>query len=697
MSLHQKVHDKKIYKLTTDFCDFSSTTSHDPDKVIYNFSSYELSDSEKQLLSKGLNYAIPPKHINYGDYLVPFELLFRDIEKETPTDNKEFVKTRLKNIAYSTYEQTKRQLESNLSLNELNALKQLSRQKDIIIQKADKGNTVVIVDKNTYVDKMNSILKDTSKFQELKIEPGKELNYIVSLEKKLRDVYKLLLNAGHINKSTYDKIAPTGSRPGILYGLCKVHKNSVNGSPPFRPILSAINTPTYKLAKFLVPILSSLTSNNYTVVDSFSFSEEVPSFDDSLFMASLDVESLFTNIPLSETIDICIESLFENTDQIKGLTKEDLKELLTLATSESFFMFNGKFYKQIDGVAMGSPLGPTLANAFLCYFEKIWLNDCPSSFKPLVYRRYVDDIFVLLTSSSQLDNLVKFFNSKHHKIKFTSETEKDNTFSFLDILIKRDNGFITSVYRKPTFSGVFTNFNSFVHFSYKRSLVQTLLHRCYSLCSNVELFHHEVSLLRNILKNNGYPKHFVEFCIKIFNDKINSTKSIVYTVPKKDILFVIPYLGKNSLQLRTRLERLFNNKVQTCKLKIVFRTAVRLKNYFKFKDVIPKELLSGIVYRFRCGGCNATYYGKSERHFKTRACEHLGISHLTDKIVKTKDSAIFDHLKTSLNCNGTFDDFDILSRDNNNFLLLLKESLFIKRDDPPLNRTVKSYPLFLYD
>ena len=96
LSLHQRVHDKKIYKLTTDFCDFSSTTSHDPDKVIYNFSSYELSDSEKQLLSKGLNYAIPPKHINYGDYLVPFELLFRDIEKETPTDNKEFVKTRLK-------------------------------------------------------------------------------------------------------------------------------------------------------------------------------------------------------------------------------------------------------------------------------------------------------------------------------------------------------------------------------------------------------------------------------------------------------------------------------------------------------------------------------------------------------------------------------------------------------------------------
>ena len=151
------------------------------------------------------------------------------------------------------------------------------------------------------------------------------------------------------------------------------------------------------------------------------------------------------------------------------------------------------------------------------------------------------------------------------------------------------------------------------------------------------------------------------------------------------------------MQLRTRLEKLFSNKVPTCKPKIVFRSATRLKNYFKFKDVIPKELLSGIVYRFRCGGCNATYYGKTIRHFKVRACEHLGISHLTGKVIKGGKSTILDHLNTSHNCKATFNDFDILSRENNNFRLLLQESLFIKRDDPHLNKTIKSYPLFLFD
>ena len=110
-------------------------------------------------------------------------------------------------------------------------------------------------------------------------------------------------------------------------------------------------------------------------------------------MGSLDADSLFTNIPLDETIDICINQLFENTDTVEGFKKSELKQLLCLATKESYFIFNGLLYKQVDGAAMGSPLGPSLANAFLSYYEKNWLNNCPQGFKPVFYRRYVDDIF----------------------------------------------------------------------------------------------------------------------------------------------------------------------------------------------------------------------------------------------------------------------------------------------------------------
>ena len=113
----------------------------------------------------------------------------------------------------------------------------------------------------------------------------------------------------------------------IMYGVCKVHKDIIDNCPPFRPILSAINTHTYKLVKFLVPILKSLTSNEYSVKDSFAFAEEIVEQDSEFFMGSLDVDSLFTNIPPEETINIWANTFLENTKKVEGLSKIEFKEL----------------------------------------------------------------------------------------------------------------------------------------------------------------------------------------------------------------------------------------------------------------------------------------------------------------------------------------------------------------------------------
>ena len=132
----------------------------------------------------------------------------------------------------------------------------------------------------------------------------------------------------------------------------------------------AVNTPTYNVAKFLVPDLKSLTSNKYTVRDSFVFAEEMVEQDSEFFMRSLDLDSIFTNIPLEETIDICPNTFFKNMEIVEGLSKIQFKELLSLATKESYFIFNGKLHEQVDEVAMGSPLVPTLASIFLAQCEK---------------------------------------------------------------------------------------------------------------------------------------------------------------------------------------------------------------------------------------------------------------------------------------------------------------------------------------
>ena len=307
--------------------------------------------------------------------------------------------------------------------------------------------------------------------------------------------------------------------------------------------------------------------------------------------------------------------------------------------SESLILFDQEFYKQHDGVAMGCLLGPTLANVFLCYHEKIWLQNCPSEFKPVIYRRYVDDTFLLFRSKHHIEKFRNYLNRQHKNIKFTSETENENSISFLDIKITRDNNkFMTSVYRKPTFSGVFTNFESFIPKSYKYNLLFTLLHRVF---------------------------------IK---------KEVVLKASKKELICVLPFLGKRSMQLRTRLVNSIESNLKFCKLKVIFQSPCKLNSLFRYKDSLQKKIRSDIVYRYMCSNCKVTYYGKTYRHFFTRAAEYMGIPNLTGKRLKcVKQSAVSDHL-LECNCSIDFDHFDILASDANKFRLLIKESLLIKRD-----------------
>ena len=110
-------------------------------------------------------------------------------------------------------------------------------------------------------------------------------------------------------------------------------------------------------------------------------------------IASFDIESLYTNIPLQETIDLCVENLFRNRTRVDNLLKDSFRELLTRTMSKSLILFDQEFYKQHDGVAMGFLLGPTIANIFP-YYEKIWLENCSSEIRTVIYKSYVDDTLI---------------------------------------------------------------------------------------------------------------------------------------------------------------------------------------------------------------------------------------------------------------------------------------------------------------
>ena len=168
------------------------------------------------------------------------------------------------------------------------------------------------------------------------------------------------------------------------------------------------------------------------------------------------------------------------------------------------------------------------------------------------------------------------------------------------------------------------------------------------------------------------------------------------TVPKKTLLLFLPYLAPLSLQTRAKLRKPLKGILNCSKLKIAFKSQSKLAKAFRFKDCFPKELTSGVVYNFQCGLCNESYYGECVRYLNVRIGEHIRISSLTRKKVKTKGSTVSDHL---LLCNHSpsFENFSVLTKENKTFLLELKENLLIMRDKSSLNRNIRSAPLYLFD
>ena len=247
----------------------------------------------------------------------------------------------------------------------------------------------------------------------------------------------------------------------------------------------------------------------YCTKDSFTFIKDMQEVSmQDLFMVSFDVCSLFTNIPLRETIDIAVKLILENKKDLT-FSENELTKLFHFATAQTHFDFDGKVFDQVDGVAMGSPLGPALANLFMGYYEQKWLESDQGRLVKF-YCRYVDDIFCLFENEHQAQTFLDFLNIQHPNLKFTIEKEHMKQLPFLDVLNTCSDKLTTSVYRKSTFTGLLQNYNSFVPFTYKKGLIKTLIDRTFCLNNIWVGFHLDLEKLKVILQKNEYPPKLID-------------------------------------------------------------------------------------------------------------------------------------------------------------------------------------------
>ena len=188
----------------------------------------------------------------------------------------------------------------------------------------------------------------------------------------------------------------------------------------------------------------------------------------------------------------------------------------------------------------------------------------------------------------------------------------------------------------------------------------------------------------------------MRFLNKIFDPSIQD-KNVINDNNSKSIQIVLPYLGQFSLNVKRRLTDLLGKNLDNCKLKLIFSSPKKLSNILNFKDKIPIDLNSCVIYKFTCGCCHASYVGKTKRRFRRRVGEHIGRSHLTDKKVKSPMvTSVSQHTQSSHHIAG-WEDFEILGYEHsrNDVFLKIKESLLIKLHKPSLtNKTSEPLKLF---
>ena len=390
----------------------------DKSKWIVNLPSKTLTPAEENLLQNGLNYSITPQTIPAADIIAKVETAIR-----TLPDREEVENIRAKT---SLILQKAKLPKKNLPAEQKKALHSLREDNSIIILPADKGRSTVILNKQDYINKCQDHLNNDP-YTKIQNDPTE------SVKKEARQKLSLLKDAGKIDQQLYFKLKPTDSQAPRFYGLPKIHKPAV----PIRPIVSYTNSPLYQLSRYIADILRPYTKlNQQHCKNSNNFLQFIRQqiIDPDEIMISFDVESLYTNIPITDAL-LVIKDLLNNDTTLQDRTNllpDQISELLEFLLCTTFFFFNGEFHQQTDGVAMGEPASSIVAKIYMISIETTVITTADTP--PRIWECHVDDVFSILRRCN-LEQFFQHINSLHPKTKFTMDREENSTIPFLDTLI----------------------------------------------------------------------------------------------------------------------------------------------------------------------------------------------------------------------------------------------------------------------
>ena len=504
------------------------------------------------------------------------------------------------------------------------------------------------------------------------------------------------------------------AKPARAHGLPKTHKE-YEELPPFRPVIDTIGSTHYKVGKYLCELLKPLSTNEYTLKDSFDAAERIRNIpqtakEDGYKFVSFDVVSLFTNVPLKRTLNIILSRVYKEKLIQTTLKKSSLKKLILDTCTKVAFLFYVKLYKQTDGVSMGGSLGPLLANIIMTELEKKVVQPLIDNGTIKFYTRFVDDT-LLLVRDNDVELLKREFEKFDRNLKFTYEKFENENPHFLDIEIAPTG---LKIYRKDTFTGHYTDFNSFVPWNFRISWIRSLVYRTKKLCDRSN-FKEGIENVKRFASWNGFPRNVRTKLIDKFVKAADTPRTERQDEPSEIPVYLnLPYIGSTGEHLvksfRKKMKKFLNPKKKV-NIK-VFSKTTQLRNFTSTKDKIPVLSKSNVVYQIECPGCGVHYIGKTDRTVNERTKEHAStdaespmkshlqtcchFQHLYDIMTISEnlfqDDVIFETEPSfpKFATNSIQSGVKILDNDSNWNQLLYKEALWIERSNPSLNSGLKA-------
>ena len=430
---------------------------------------------------------------------------------------------------------------NNLSRSERQALNQLANNKHTTIKSADKGSAVVIMNTTDYILMSDKLLSDTKFYKRLDNNPTDKHN---------REVNKILdemLARDEIDITCHNYLYNQNPRTPTFYTLPKIHKGK--SPPPGRPIVSANNSPTEKISSFVdfflnptIPFLKSYIKDTTHFLQQIKNINSLPA---NTLLATLDVTSLYTNIPNKEGLKAAAKTLGKYRPGAKHPQNQSLIQLLDLVLTRNNFEFNGQHYLQISGTAMGTKTAPSHANNFMGHFEEAHVYTY--CLQPLIWLRFIDDIFMIWThGKTELINFVANLNSCHETIKFTAEISK-TTVNFLDTTVSLSpNGTLeVDLYSKPTDSHNYLLYTSAHTLNCKISLPYSQFLRIRRICSSIDNYDKHSKTLTYHFLRRGYPEDLIENAYILARrkdrDSLLEPKTKPKPEPNKDLFLITTY------------------------------------------------------------------------------------------------------------------------------------------------------------